>query len=111
MSDTTYNGWTNYETWCVGMYLDGNYTGEGTYLYTIEVVEQAMTDVEPNRYATPEQRTRWSVANALQSMLEDDDDLGSADGLATDLLGAAWSRVNWYELADAWIDSVTEAAS
>lgn len=29
MTDQTYNGWTNYETWAVGMFLDGNYTGEG----------------------------------------------------------------------------------
>jgi hypothetical protein len=40
---TTYNGWKNYETWAVGMYLDGNYTGEGTYLDVLDVVRESAT--------------------------------------------------------------------
>ena len=30
MTAETYNGWTNYEKWAVGLYLDGNYDGLGT---------------------------------------------------------------------------------
>jgi hypothetical protein len=108
MTDSTYNGLTNYETWAVGMCFDGNYMGEGTYCYIVEIVTAALENVEPNRYATPEQRTRWSVANALQEMIEDEPDLGAFYGLAGDMLGACWSRVNWYELADAWIENVKE---
>ncbi len=108
MTDDTYNGWTNYETWAVGMYLDGNYTGSGTYEYTIETVRTAMTNVEENRCSSPEQRTRWSVAEALRDMMSEEMDLGAQDGLASDLLNASWSMVNWYELADAWIENLAE---
>lgn len=49
MSDTEYNGWSNYETWAVGMYLDGNYTGSGTYELAIETVRQALERSTYNR--------------------------------------------------------------
>ena len=41
-SDETCNGWKNYETWAVGMYLDGNYDGPGTYYAAIETVRGIM---------------------------------------------------------------------
>ena len=104
MTDTTYNGWTNYETWAVGMYLDGNYTGEGTYLYVVEQVRSWIDDG----------RQRWSIADGLEAFVRDDlaydeDSEGfTPNPLASDLLGASLSSVNWYELADAWIDNLTE---
>ena len=110
MTDTTYNGWTNYETWCVGMYLDGNYTGEGTYRYTIDIVENAMWEGGPNHL-------RSHVADTLKAFIEEETDtytsevVGAPDPinpLTTDLLGASLSRVNWYELAEAWIENMSE---
>lgn len=107
-ADTTYNGWKNYETWAVGMYLDGNYTGEGTYLYTLEIVDDLMMSIE----AGP--RRRWNVADALKlfvtnDLAYDEEREGfTPNPLAADLLGAALSSVDWYELADAWIKTVAE---
>ena len=39
-----YNGWKNYETWAVGLYLDGNYTGEGTYSDVLGIAGQIRED-------------------------------------------------------------------
>lgn len=99
MTDNTYNGWKNYQTWAVGMYLDGNYDGEGRYHDVIQVV----SDV----YPTEESGRRYLVADALREYVSDTmPDLGSS--IAADLLGAALSDVDWYELADAWIENVQE---
>jgi hypothetical protein len=62
MSDDTYNGWKNYETWAVGMF--------------------------PCGYG--------------------DDDATELHPLVSDMFGAALSSVDWYELADAWIENVRE---
>lgn len=104
--DTTYNGWKNYETWAVGMYLDGNYDGPGTYYMTIDTVRDAMHNGG----------TAIQVAEALKDMVEeynnphmiDDDHPTQLQGLVADLFGAALSSVDWHELADAWIENHSE---
>ena len=64
MSDETYNGWKNYETWAVGMYLDGNYDGPSTYYAAIETVRGAIEDIEhpTSEYWTEEQSRLYGVA-------------------------------------------------
>ena len=108
MTDATYNGRTNYETWAVGMFLDGNYTGEGTYQYTIETVTDALqTDHPTSEYWTADESRRYHVADALKDMVGEATE-PEEPSLASDLIGVARQRVNWYELADAWIENVRE---
>lgn len=83
---TTYNGWTNYETWATGMFLDGNYDGEATYRAAAELAtEHAAAGVH-------------ELADALREFVEES--LPELDGLAGDLLGAAVSAIDWRELAE-----------
>ncbi len=115
MSD--YNGWKNYSTWAVGMYLNGNYDGPSTYYETIERVKNAIEGYDqPEVYAQGSERGR--VADALQEWVEEnvkphtiDDDHPDPNlhPLVSDLLGASLSSVDWYELADAWIENFTES--
>ena len=110
MTDTTYNGWANYETWAVGMFLDGNYTGPFDYYETIERVGQGL-------WSGGENHKRSHVADALKDWVEENVSPHSIDDdhpdpqlhpLTQDLLGAALSSVDWYELADAWIQNLSE---
>jgi hypothetical protein len=89
---TTYNGYTNYETWAVGMYLDGNYDGEGTYKDILEITREQGAD-------------KYDTASELQTYLQGTIENSDPDGIASsgiigDLLGAALSEVNWLELAE-----------
>ncbi len=114
-----YNGWKNYETWAVGMYLDGNYDGPGTYYETIERVKIALAQDHPaSEYWTVEQSKRFAVADALKNwveenvnphMVDDDHPDPQLHPLVSDLLGAALSEVDWQELADARIESASES--
>lgn len=108
--DKTYNGWTNYETWAVGLYLDGNYDGEGTYRYVLELVGEAAQafnadNVEAGIWTEADAR-KFAVEDALKSWFEET--LPELDGIAADLLGAATSEINWLELAQHKLDEIAE---
>lgn len=95
-ADQTYNGWKNYETWAIGLFLDGNYTGEGTYRQVLELAEEADGDA-------------YALAGSLREYVEEEvTPEGEPSGLATDLIGAALSEVDWDELASHKLEEVSE---
>ncbi|HTU61307.1 MAG TPA: hypothetical protein VMF89_22785 [Polyangiales bacterium] len=98
----TYNGHTNYETWAVSLYLDGNYTGEGTYREVLELAEQHLAD--SRELGRDSDDADYTLAEALKDYVETDLDISA--GLAGDLVGAALSEVDWRELAK---DKLAEA--
>lgn len=100
MTDETYNGWKNYPTWCVNLWLSND---EGLYreaLDRIATVNERPTDeFMPRRIDVAEMLRRW-VSDDLAP------DLGAS--FAADLLGYALDNVDWYEIADAWIADTAE---
>lgn len=89
-TDTTYNGWSNYPTWAVNLWLSND---EGLYRETLDLVE---------RNAGTRQLTE--VSDALKSWVRDElaPDLGAS--FSADLLGWAFDQVDWREIASAWIE-------
>lgn len=82
MSDKTYNGWSNYETWAVKLWLDND---QGT--------QELMQDMARH------ERTAYKLADALKDMIEDNTpDLGAS--MYADLLNAALSEVDYREIAE-----------
>lgn len=110
-----YNGWTNYETWAVGMYLDGNYTGEGTYhevlRIVVDVVETPNYNANPDEsfLGSPALSQRAQLADALKDYVQEATEVEDISGLLRDLLRAALGDVNWRELAEAKLAEITEA--
>jgi hypothetical protein len=96
-SETTYNGWKNYPTWAVNLWLSND---EGLYNETRERV--AALNPGPTYH-------RSETADMLRDWVRDDlaPDLGAS--FAADLLGYALDSVDWFEIADAWIDDVSDA--
>ncbi len=99
MSDEDgYNGWTNYETWCVNLWLSND---QGLDEMTRELVA-----------GFDEDSPMHDIADALEDFVEDLPECAEVREKASfvsDLLGAALSEVNWYEIATAWVQNAMEA--
>ncbi len=88
MADTTYNGWTNYETWAVNLWLEND---QGTR----ESIQEIATTAD----------SIYDLQGAIRDEVEENGpDLGAS--MYADLLNAAFSEINYYEIAEhLWEDT------
>lgn len=88
MERREYNGWTNYETWNLALWLDNG--GEADYYHgrALEIMESNEGDVDVS--------TR-ELAGEIESAARDN--APDLDGFAGDMLSAALSEVNFEEIA------------
>jgi hypothetical protein len=94
--DERYNGWKNYPTWAVNLWLSND---EGLYNTTRDLVSSARYGA---KHSEPSERVL--TADTLKAWVRDDlaPDLGAS--FAADLLGYALDCVDWFEIADAWLE-------
>ncbi len=99
-----YNGWSNYETWCVYTWITNDEaTDHACRALASECAKHAQTfEQVQSQIWTTEQATRFSLADRLKELVEDKNPLSEAASLYSDLLNAAISEVDWHELADAF---------
>jgi len=101
-----YNGWTNYETWCVNLWIENE---PGTYDYSRNLARDALeaardeADDSPSSLTVKERAVRI-LADRLLEWVEGDLVPNLGDTLAADLLGAALSEVNWDEIASHYVE-------
>jgi hypothetical protein len=101
MTDKKYNGWNTFETWLVSLWLDNE---EPSYRYWREQTAYhhraapACKQVKEGIWNT-EQAARINLANQLKAEIIDESPVSGAS-LYCDLLNAAFSEVDWYEIAE-----------
>jgi len=120
----TYNGWKNHATWCVNLHLSND---EPLYREALARTEEAVTYANDNADAHPNwthaEGQRYSVADMLKDWVEEmfeahfdgpyqypvrrDDHHDEPRLLIQDLVGGYLSDVDWYEIADSWIEQVS----
>lgn len=109
--DRTYNGWSSYESWAVALWLDNE---EGSYNLMREWAREC-TDEAPSHENVARIPSIWTRAEAAKFTLADRikeyieeqaPDLGAT--LYTDLLNAALSEVDWYEVAEHYLSDLEE---
>lgn len=103
MNNNPYNGWHNYETWAVKLWLDND---EGSQGYWQERTEEVFEQAQPERFFTKSERALLDLTDALKEMHEEA--LPELTGFAADLLNAAMSEVNWREIAESLLEGHCE---
>jgi hypothetical protein len=102
-TDNRYNGWTNYETWLCALWMDNS---AGDYGYWTEQAQEAWDGTDEDS----EDRVNDAItalADAMKSSFEDAQaDLAGVTGFWADMLSAAMSEVDWYEIASHKIEDV-----
>ena len=93
-----YNGWSNYETWLVKLWIDNE---QESYTYWQEKAKELYEQAGPTEYWTREESALYGLAEALQEAFDDMDEMS---GMATDLVHAALSEVNWREIAESLLE-------
>ena len=115
-NETSYNGYTNYETWNVSLWID-NDQGEQEFWQ-----EQAKATLEAHLtlrasagsftttyVGTVEEDSAYALSQELQSHFEDNNPLADKPSTYSDMLSAALRVVNWYEIATNMIEQAKDA--
>ena len=103
--EDTYNGYANYETWAVVLWLECE---DSSYWYWREAAreekEGAPECQQVKEYLwTIERAARYRLAERLKEEVTDAAP-ELPPSLYSDLLGAAFDSVNWHEVAEAFLE-------
>lgn len=89
-----YQGWKNYETWCVALWIDNE---EGLYHEICDMVYSLR------------HHEKYEIADTLKEFIEDMNPLNDSASMWSDLLNAALSNVDWIEIVEHYIDEDDES--
>jgi hypothetical protein len=105
MTTKTYNGWTNYETWVVSLWMDND---EGSCDYWRDRAREILAEAKrvPSDTFTPAEDATISLSDEIKEQHEEAQP--EVTGVFADLINAAMSEVNWYEIAEHYVSEVAE---
>lgn len=94
-----YNGWTNYETWQVNLWLSN---GDPRYAEYYEIACGLVGDTIPCGLVGDTLVDNWKLADWLEEQLTEFimNQLEGNNGLEHDMLRGVLGNVNWREIVD-----------
>lgn len=101
-----YNGWKNYETWNVALWIDND---QSTYNMRSEWAQEIWDESEADRNFTREETAKIALADRIKEFVDDNNPLSSEASMYSDILSAALSEVDYYEIAENWLEDVDKA--
>jgi hypothetical protein len=100
-----YNGWSNYETWNVALWLD-NDTSE----YAQHIAQEIYDRTEANDTFTREEQAAIDLAQAIKDSVQEINPIAGQASMFADLLNAALDEVDWHEIAEHYLEDVEKEA-
>ena len=105
---TDYNGWTNYETWNVALHIDNERGSQEYWRERAECCLKTFTkNPEKGSVLTVVEQAAMELSNELKDSHEEN--APELEGTYGDLLNAALSSVNWYEIAKNMVEELEGA--
>lgn len=95
---TQYNGWTNYETWLINLWADND---AGSYEFWREQAQETYNEASADDTFSRDERAALDLAEKLKEW--HNEATPEVTGLWADMINAALSEVNWYEIAEHYI--------
>jgi hypothetical protein len=102
-TDGKYNGYTNYETWCIALWFSNS---ADTEMYWLERARQVYADAVATAFATRTEFAIFELAREMQEHFEEEASDAGLQGALRYLLGATLARVSWAEVAKNWVDGI-----
>jgi hypothetical protein len=98
-----YNGWKNYETWAVALWLDNE---ESSYNKAHRMARAAWRDAEADDHFTRDERAMLALSDGIKEWVEESNPCADRADLWADLMNAALSEVDWREVAEHYLSDV-----
>ena len=99
----SYNGWTNYETWAVNLWMSDSEMQAGYWQGVAEaIVSEYSDESEVDHLAQATRELAEQMKNEYQS------EMPEVSGVWADLLGSAIERVDWREIAAHLVEAAAE---
>lgn len=89
--DKKYNGWANYETWLVNLWIDNDFGSD----YWQEVAKELWDEDDPDK-------SQRLLADQMENEIAEH--MPDLKGLYADMLNAAFSEVDWDEIAGHYVE-------
>lgn len=106
--DKTYNGWANYETWIVNLWIDNDQSAQE---YWAERATELLAHPQSYGPGDGTRDAKFSLADEMKDSFEESSSEFELSGVFGDLLNAALSEVKWDEIATHYIESAKEDAA
>jgi hypothetical protein len=104
MSDNSYNGWINYQTWNVNLWIQND---AGAHERWSERAAELVQEAIENEESDPRAHAAYELGEEMESDFDDAmAETVSASGCFADLLGHALGMVDWREIAEHYTDEV-----
>lgn len=103
MTHKEYNGWHNFETWLVNLWIDNEESSQEHW----RTVAQEIWDWLPKDQEYRKDEASRTLSESLKSHFEEANPC-QGSGFWTDLMGAALSEVNWHEIATNMLEEIAQ---